>query len=95
MQVKISDILAEISSKNEIVNFQANQLSERISALENEVYNLPKSLTTIIKTELAKHKTEIMELLSKKRRDPYSKEQFLRHSEEVPARPSCSYMDKS
>ena len=101
MQVKVSDILADISSKNEIVNFQVNKLSERLWALENEVFGLPKLLTEVMKIELAKHKSEMIELLSTKQHQQSrasnelsgSKDKLFQRSKQQIAEPSCSAVE--
>lgn len=55
MQLRVSELLNEISLKNEAVDNQVAQICERLDSVEKQVMNLPEKLALILKRELNKH----------------------------------------
>ena len=52
MQRRVTELLDEISLKNEAVDDQVDRISDRLQCLEQRVTNLPEQLALVMRTEL-------------------------------------------
>ncbi|XP_076801718.1 uncharacterized protein LOC143446111 [Clavelina lepadiformis] len=55
MQIRVSDMLSDITSRNETVEDRVYQIDARLESLEDQVHKLPALLSEIIEAQLSKH----------------------------------------
>ena len=83
MQIKSSDAMTDILSKNEEMNNQVNEIRLKIEVLQAQIFQLPELLTSTVKAELLKRK-ENSSLSRRRRRSktswPPSRKSSLRKS---------------
>ena len=67
MQIRVSEMLSEISVRHESVDVQVKHINARLNSLENQVLRLPQILSEVVKAELANHKQESISLIDEEK----------------------------